>query len=263
LARQDGQWLLLVPMSLEPAALHELAAYEEENRNWPPPPPPADTFSLAPRHHPPTVLAMGALLIFHLETGNWTHESSWFKAGAIHSTRILQEGEWWRLVTGLTLHADSVHLFGNLLIGGMLVHLLCKRLGSGLGWFLILLAGILGNLINILLRGEHHAVGFSTAVFGTIGLLSGLQMRWGAGLGRGLLLPLGAALSLLALLGTEGTRTDLGAHLWGMAAGLVMGIALIHTDFWQRLSSSRWQTVLFAVCLFVVGGSWYLAWLRF
>jgi rhomboid protease GluP len=259
LAQREGQWLLLVPGELEPAARREIAAFEEENLNWPPPAATPDSFSLAPGQHPPTVLAMGALLIFHLQTGPWVPGSPWFEAGAVHSDRILHGGEWWRLVTGLTLHADSVHLFGNLLIGGVLVHFLCKRLGSGLGWFLILLTGILGNLLNILLRGEHQAVGFSTAVFGTIGLLSGMQIHRGAGLGRGLLLPLGAAFSLLAFLGTEGARTDLGAHLWGLAAGLVLGTGLVHVASWQRLATSRWQDTFFLACLILVGTSWYLA----
>jgi rhomboid protease GluP len=258
-AQRDGKWVLLVPGEFEAAARLELTAFEDENRNWPPPAAAADSFSLAPGHHPPTVLVMGALLIFHLHTGPWVKTSPWFEAGAVHSERILKGGEWWRLVTGLTLHADSVHLFGNLLIGGMLVHFLCKRLGSGLGWFLILLSGTLGNLINILLRGEHQAVGFSTAVFGTVGLLSGLQIRRGAGFGRGLLLPLGAAFSLLAFLGTEGARTDLGAHLWGMAAGLALGTFMVHAAFAQRLAASRWQTALFLACLFLVGISWYFA----
>jgi rhomboid protease GluP len=260
LAQREGQWLLLVPGEFEPAARREIALFEEENQNWPPVTAPADPFSLAPGQHPPTVLAMGALLIFHLQTGSWVPGNPWFEAGAVHSHRILNGGEWWRLVTGLTLHADSVHLFGNLLIGGVLVHFLCKRLGSGLGWFLILLTGILGNLLNILLRGEHQAVGFSTAVFGTVGLLSGLQIRRGAGFGRGILLPLGAAFSLLAFLGTEGARTDLGAHLWGMAAGLAMGTGLAHAAFGQQLAASRWQTSLFFASLLLVGASWYFAW---
>jgi membrane associated rhomboid family serine protease len=261
LLRQEGEWLLLVPAGQEAAARREIVSFEEENRNWPPPAQAApDRFSLAPGHHPPTVVLMGTLLIFHLITGPWSAGSPWFKTGAVAGGRILEGGEWWRLVTGLTLHADPVHLAGNVLIGGLLVHFLCKRLGSGLGWLLILLAGILGNLLNILLRGEHSSVGFSTAVFGAVGLLSGLRMRKGAGFGRGLLLPLGAAFSLLAFLGTEGERTDLGAHLWGVAAGLLLGAGAAHAPFVPRLGTSRWQAALFLLSLLIVASSWVMAW---
>jgi rhomboid protease GluP len=141
----------------------------------------------------------------------------------------------------------------------VLIHLLCKQLGSGLGWTLLLLSGVLGNLLNILLRGEHLSVGFSTAVFGAVGLLSGLHMRRGAGFGKGLLLPLGAALSLLAFLGTEGERTDLGAHLWGLAAGLGLGAAFARFVLGQRLMRPHWQSFLLAASLLVVTVSWWLA----
>jgi rhomboid protease GluP len=258
LENQEGLWVLLVPERHESAARREIAAYEEENRNWPPVPP-TDPFILAAGDQPPTVLLMGALFIFYLTTGPWAAESVWFAAGAVNSERILMGGEWWRLVTSLTLHADPVHLLGNLFIGGVLVHFLCKRLGSGLGLFLLLLSGTLGNLVNVLLRPEHQAVGFSTALFGAVGLLSGLQMRRGVGSVKAILLPLGAALSLLAFLGAEGERTDLGAHFWGLAAGLVLGVVLVHTVSGARLALPRWQTLLFYASLFVVAGSWKLA----
>lgn len=43
--------------------------------------------------------------------------------------------EWYRCVTALTLHADSQHLFGNVLFGAPFLILLCRRVGLGLGLF--------------------------------------------------------------------------------------------------------------------------------
>jgi hypothetical protein len=43
-------------------------------------------------------------------------------------------------------------------------------------------------------------------------------------LGRRWPLPFAAALSLLALLGTEGKQTDLGAHLFGFLSGFGLGL---------------------------------------
>jgi membrane associated rhomboid family serine protease len=158
---------------------------------------------------------MGVLLLFFGITGDWADQSHWFDEGAVRGGRILEHGEWWRVLTGLTLHADPVHVFSNAVIGGIVIHFLCKILGSGLGWLLVLLAGCLGNSINIIFQGKfHNAVGFSTAVFGAIGILCGIEVKRRQGI-KGLLLPLGAGLSLLAMLGSEGERTDFGAHLWG------------------------------------------------
>lgn len=254
---REGQWLLLVSERDEAAARRELAIFQEENRDWPSAPP--DSPSRSAHAYPPTIPIMGSLLAFHLVTGPWQEDNPWFAAGAVDSERILAEGEWWRLVTGLTLHSDPVHLLGNLLIGGLLIHFLCQRLGSGLGWILLLLSGFFGNLINILLRGDHLSVGFSTAVFGAVGLLSGLQLRRGAGFGKGILLPSGAALGLLAFLGTEGARTDLGAHLWGLVAGLCLGAGLAHSDIGRRLACSGRQSSLLIMSLLAVAACWLLA----
>lgn len=259
LVPRAGEWLLLVPAEQEPVARREIAAFEEENRNWPLPPA-SDLFSPTSGHRPPTVLLMGTFVVFYLITGPWSIGNPWFRVGAVASDRILQGGEWWRLVTALTLHANPAHLLGNVLIGGLFVHFLCKRLGTGLGWFLILLAGTLGNLLNILWRGEHLSVGFSTAVFGAIGLLSGLRMRKGAGNARDLLLSLGAALSLLAFLGTAGKHTDIGAHLWGLAVGFLLGVGAAHAAFVRRLEAPRWQAVFLLLSVLIVAGSWAMAW---
>jgi hypothetical protein len=43
---------------------------------------------------------------------------------------------------------------------------------------------------------------------------------------KGVLIPLMAGIILMALLGTGGERTDVGAHLFGLLSGLALGAAL-------------------------------------
>jgi len=259
LHEQEG-WLLIVHPEAEEPARREISAFEEENRNWPPP----HMVDAGPARHaqgpPPTLLLMAPLLLFYFITGSWYNGNRWFEAGAVSSTAILKNHEWWRVVTGLTLHADSVHVLGNVVIGGLLIHYLCDILGTGMGVSLVLLTGIIGNTLNVLLRGPGlMSVGFSTAVFGTVGLLSSLRFVRGGY--RQIVAPLGAGLGLLALLGTEGERTDLGAHAWGLAAGLVFGFAVAHLGgrVYQRFVSGKMQLSLFIVSGVVILTSWWLA----
>jgi membrane associated rhomboid family serine protease len=256
-------WVIKVSPLHEQRALQEIAAFMAENSDWPPDrPQDKPTLPVLTKYQPPTILMMGALVIFYIITGPWSENSAWFSVGSVSGRQILENGQWFRLVTALTLHADVVHLVGNILIGGILVHFLCRLLGNGLGWFLILASGTLGNLMNILLHGtSHNSVGFSTAVFGTIGILSGYQAagKRTAAL-KEILLPLAAGAGLLAFLGVGGPRTDLGAHFFGLLAGAVLGGLLVFLPSQQILiKKSSLQTSLFITSLTIVGLSWWFA----
>jgi len=260
---EKQSWVIKVSPLHEKRALQEIAAFMEENSEWP--------ASAAKKklplpvltgYQPPTLLMMGALAIFYVITGPWSGNSAWFTAGAVSGRQILEHGQWYRLVTALTLHADIVHLVGNILIGGVLVHFLCRLLGTGLGWFLILAAGTLGNLMNIYLHGESHSsVGFSTAIFGAIGILSGYQAASKRSFAlKEIFLPLAAGAGLLAFLGAGGQRTDLGAHFFGLLTGVVLGVLLIFLPPQQVLiRKTSLQANLFILSLAIVGGSWWLA----
>jgi membrane associated rhomboid family serine protease len=220
-------WQLLVPVELFDTAREELRLFEEENRDWPPPLPPARPLA---ENTLATLSVLIMLAIFH----NLTQidiplfgqsQPDWIALGKADSAAILK-GEWWRLVTALTLHADGLHLLSNISIGGVFILLLCRELGSGLAWSLLLGSGILGNLANAYAQPvDHSSVGASTAVFGAVGILAAISLvRYRQHLQRRWPLPVAAALALLALLGTEGKHTDLGAHLFGFAFGIVLGL---------------------------------------
>ena len=207
------------------AAISHLRAYEQENKNWPPPqasPPPEGLGG----GHISTLLLLASLLACFQISGSWNTHAPLFELGAVDSGAILEQEQWWRLVTGLSLHADEEHLTGNLLIGGSLLYFLSRHLGFGLAPLLLILSGTFGNLLNIVLRDSPHlSVGFSTAVFGCIGLFTGSRMlRTSAGFIAAVLPPLGAGVALLTFLGTAGERSDLGAHLFGFVCGILLGL---------------------------------------
>ena len=260
---EKRSWVIKVSPLHEQKALREIGAYMEENSDWPPAKPEEKVEPpVLTKYQPPTILMMGGLVIFYVITGPWSSASNWFQNGAVSGRQILAHGQWYRLVTALSLHADVVHLCGNMLIGGVLVHFLCRLLGTGLGWFLILAAGTLGNLFNILLHGsDHNSVGFSTAIFGTIGILAGYQAvsKRRAAL-KDILLPLAAGAGLLAFLGASGPRTDLGAHFFGLLSGAALGALLVFLPSQRILiTRSSLQTSLLVASLAIVSFCWWLA----
>ena len=221
-------WHLLVPAGKYHVACEELRLFEEENRDWPPSAPPAHPLA-------ENTLATLSVLLLLATFHNLTqldlslfgyHHLDWVDLGNADSAGIMA-GQWWRTVTALTLHSDWLHLLGNLAIGGIFIVCLCRDLGSGLAWTLLLWSGILGNLANAYLQPPyHHSIGSSTIVFGAVGILAAISLvRYRRQLRRRWPLPFAAALALLALLGTEGRHTDLGAHLFGFIFGLILGLA--------------------------------------
>ncbi|MBE0598536.1 MAG: rhomboid family intramembrane serine protease, partial [Desulfuromonadales bacterium] len=188
------------------------------------------------------------------------HPVDWVALGNAHAGRIMA-GQWWRTITALTLHADWPHLLSNIAIGGFFIHRLCRELGSGLSWSLVVAAGSLGNLVNAWLHSpSHRAVGASTAVFGALGLLAALNLiRYRHSLRRRWLLPVAAALALLAMLGTEGERTDVGAHLFGFAAGLLLGVATALVTARRGLPRRLLNGLLATATAAMVLGGWLAA----
>jgi membrane associated rhomboid family serine protease len=249
---------LLVTAETARAAQFQLDQYRLENRDWPPPLP---VYRRDPTQIYPTLMALSLLAFFYGHTGPWTLANPWFIHGAVDSVAILERGEWWRLLTALTLHADMTHLLGNILLGGLVVHLLSETIGYGLAWTLLILSGTVGNLCNIVLRQQAHlSVGFSTAVFAAIGILAGLQLgRATPRSFRTVLIPLGSGAALLAMLGSEGIRTDLGAHFFGCMIGLAAGWLVGFSRSLIRWQSPSRQLPLFLMALLLFPLAWFLA----
>jgi len=258
---RGGQQLLVHEHDWE-RAVTQIERYEKENRGWPP-------------RVLPAVRASGSLLVtlsvvfllasFHNLTRlgeplPWLGEPAWFQQGSLYAGKV-RSGELWRLVTSLTLHADSLHLAGNAVAMTLFIEQLRRHYGSGSAWALFLLSGVLGNLINAFLQPYHHqAVGASTAVFGLLGATaSDSFVRHRDALWRRWALPFAAAAALLGLLGTAGTNTDLGAHLWGFCSGLLLGYLYAHHSAEGGRPLPVTNHLLSLICILTIAASWGIA----
>ncbi len=227
---RGAEHVLLVEEHWAAAAAEELRRYEEENRGFrlkrslPP---------AAPFAREATLLCGLVLVAFALAQWGRALGLDWTGAGAAEAGAI-RAGEWARAVTALTLHVDVPHLLSNLVFGALFTYLLCHSYGGGVGALALLLAGLLGNVVNAWVHaGAHASIGASTAVFGAVGLLGGSEART-----RHLLrephtrrvAPVGASLLLLLYLGVgeaQPTRNvDVLAHVFGLLAGLGLGLVL-------------------------------------
>lgn len=254
-------WCIEVSSDDYPRACEELERYQAENSNWPERPPPQDDYS--PFFRAQAILISCCLMLLHAVTGPWTANAFWFERGAVSGNRIIEHGEYYRLLTGLTLHADLVHLLGNCLIGGFLLHFFFLLLGNGIGLAALLLSSCLANYLNVIGHGpSHHSVGFSTAVFAVIGMLSALNYRHHRFTRPArLLLPVMAGTAMLAMLGSGGEdgRTDLGAHFYGLLCGLAFGTVLGFEPIFRLRRSLALQSLLALISLVLPIIAWHIA----
>jgi rhomboid protease GluP len=224
LSGAGDHWQLWVPDRWLSQAESQIEAYQSEN-----PPVSDSTPAQVGKGHRnfSGILAALVLLAAHLAISGSADPEAYLKAFGASAVRI-RGGEIYRCATALLLHGDWGHLVGNMAALGLFGSLVCIQTGSGLGWLLIMASGVGGNLVNALLRPVGFiSIGASTAVFGAVGLLAAAAALAGhlrRPLGcRRYLAALGGGVALLAMLGAS-PKSDLGAHLFGFAIGILLGI---------------------------------------
>jgi rhomboid protease GluP len=263
---ETGAALLVHPTAAAKATA-ALEAHDREAAEVPVPEPPA------PDSGPSSVgmvLAM-ALVAFFFVTGS-RGETRWFGAGSAVAELIVK-GAWWRAVTALTLHANLGHVAGNAAALIIFVSALGRWLGPGMASLLVLFTGTAGNLINAYVHGTHHdSIGASTAAFGAIGLMGGLQFvrraRWKARADwrRRALAAIAATLGIFAMLGGAvdlkdpspliPRDIDVTAHAAGLVVGLVTGLVV------GRLLQRRLPALAQWTLVALSAGTVVLCWLR-
>jgi membrane associated rhomboid family serine protease len=260
LFREGGEFVLCVKPEHHEAVARELAKFEAEGKSFV-----APSFSMpAPHKNPPPSLFVFAWLMALVFIVQQYAPAWWMEKGRASSEDILR-GEWWRVITALTLHADLAHLAANTAVGALFAAFLLPVLGTGLAWFSVLLGGALGNCLNAwFYRHEaHYSIGASTSVFAALGTLAACQTLF---LFRGrqrvrlweVILPAGAGLAFLAWLGKGDEQTDYMAHFWGFVAGASVGVAAGGFRLNERLSPLA-QKGLAVLALALLLAAWVAA----
>jgi rhomboid protease GluP len=262
IAPTEGGFAIMVPPRMVAPAIKALDAHDREAAEGP------QREIPVPDHGPSLVGVAMAVTLFAFFMVSGPRDGSdafgWFRVGSATAQRIVYHHEVWRAVTALTLHADIMHVAGNAVASLIFVTALGRWLGAGIALCATLLTGILGNLLTAYLYAKtHNSVGASTATFGALGVLGGLQFvrRFrdaSVGRLRRALLGIAAALGLLAMLGM-GERSDVVAHATGLGFGVLMGVTL--GLFLKR--PVRWfgQALALFTTVGLLVGSWLLAFL--
>ena len=234
----NAPWSLMVPPQDQQRAHQELTAYWQENAQ------PAPAQTNIPYADSGWLGVLGFLaVIWAVPALHGFANATWVEAGVLHSGSV-RDGEWWRIVTALTLHGGLEHILSNSLFGSLFGFFVARYLGSGIGWLVILLSASAANAVNAMVHPDSfRALGASTANFAALGLAPTLLWRKGAfrqqDWRRGVA-PIFAAVAMLAFTGFGSERVDVGGHVFGFIAGVGAGWYLSRFDF-AGISQERQQ----------------------
>ncbi|MEL6543206.1 MAG: rhomboid family intramembrane serine protease [Myxococcota bacterium] len=206
----------------------------------------------------PFILGLGIaflLFVFFILTGGTLERSDWFLDGRLERAQF-NAGEWWRMVTAATLHADLEHVAGNAAFIWILGWGVAERFGEGvtaLGW---LLTAVAGFAVSLVFTDVQLTVGASGGLFGLLGMaaVAAYRARDRRGIGaRQQLRTLGSGVLLLAFTAFS-PGSNIAAHVGGFAAGAAMAAILP-----ARAPSTGLQLVAGGLCAALVYGAWVLA----
>jgi rhomboid protease GluP len=255
IVRENDTWCLaLAPQDYE-RALKSIDEYIAENRGW------------KWQHTLP-----GSGMLFHWGSLLWA-----MAAGAIYywsmvlfpqmksvgavDSELIRAGQWWRLFTAVTLHADMSHLMANITTGVILLGFAMARFGPGTAVLATYISGVLGNVAGLYLYPhEHRSLGASGMVMAALGILAVQSFSlWHTDRSFRLLLgrALAAAVLILILIGTS-PESDIVAHFAGFFAGAICGYALSWIDA-KRLHTFAVNFATILITMVLVAFTWWKA----
>lgn len=146
--------------------------------------------------------------------------------GSMSRAKVFGEGEWWRLLSHMYLHAGVLHMLFNvfaLLFAGKVVE---KRIGSLPYLLLYHIIAVVNAIIMCLIFPESTSVGASAGIFAMIGIVCIMKLRKDAvcseNLKKGELIYIIIFAVLSLLLGAESFVTHFVAFVFGIVAGLLL-----------------------------------------
>ncbi|ORT57799.1 rhomboid family intramembrane serine protease [Streptomyces sp. CB03238] len=134
------------------------------------------------------------------------------------------DGEWYRLVSSMFLHAEIWHIAGNMLLLWLLGGALEEELGRARYATLYLLSGLAGSALTYLIAaGNQGSLGASGAVYGLLGATVVLVRR----LNRDLR-PIMVLVVFNLVITFTWDRIAWQAHIGGLIAGVIIAYAMVN-----------------------------------
>lgn len=149
-----------------------------------------------------------------------------YNVGSMNAEKILVEGQYYRLLSSMFLHADIGHIVSNMIFLVGLGQMIEKAIGHVRFGVLYLLSGlgadICSMLYSIIIGELYNSVGASGAIFGLIGALFVLVAMHNGKFGSVSIGRLLFAVAYMIYTGASSESVDNSAHVGGLVCGVLI-----------------------------------------
>ena len=159
------------------------------------------------------------------------NNNSFLSLGWKDNYSILQNGQWYRLITSMFLHGSIMHIFFNMYslwdLGGLVNRISIGQEKNSAFVFLVIyfFAGICGGLASMYFNPGTPSVGASGAIFGLIGAVVAYAIFNNQ---TTLLQSLTQVIILNLIIGfSPGSNIDNSGHIGGLIGGSLIGFLLL------------------------------------
>jgi len=182
--------------------------------------------------------------------------------GAKQNDLIIDQSEYWRLITSIFIHIGFIHLFLNNYALWIIGQEIEQIYGSARFVALYLITGVIGSLASFLFNPKATSAGASGAIFGLFGIMATFAFRYRKEIPRLLsreikrrVLPV---IAINLLFGFSVRIVDNAAHLGGLLSGVALALIIPYKRPNERITPRVW-VALQVLCLLLILGSFVAA----
>ena len=172
--------------------------------------------------------------------------------GAKQNDLIIQQHQYWRLITSMFIHIGFIHLFLNNYALWIIGQEIERIYGSARFVILYLITGLLGSLGSFYFNPHATSAGASGAIFGLFGVIATFAFRYRKEIPEFLsreirrrVLPI---IAINLIFGFSVRIVDNAAHLSGLISGVALALIVPYKRPKERITPLVWR-VLQIICL--------------
>lgn len=166
---------------------------------------------------------------------------------------LVQNGEFYRLLTCMFVHADILHILFNMIALYSIGPVVERYYGKSKFLLIYLISGLLGSIFSgVFMTANSISIGASGAIFGLLGSICYFTYYYRAtlqGILRGSIMPV---IIINLVIGFLSSSIDLSAHIGGLIGGILISMAIGIGDKHRKSDQINGLVVLVLMAVFLI-----------